>query len=161
MKKLKKIFIMLIMFAPIISVSAASKKVSCGNITRIPARIPELTSMVVTIIQVAVPVILIIMGMMDLFKGITAQKEDEIKKGQQTFIKRLIVAVLIFFIAVIVKFIVSIVSQVSSVSIIQCIDCFVSNKCEKMKGVSGVIGGAVQSAVEKAKDTVENAVNGD
>lgn len=147
MKKIKKLFLILIMFAPIISISAASKKVVCGNITKIPARIPELTSMVVTIIQVAVPVVLIIMGMVDLFKGITAQKDDEIKKGQQTFVKRLIVAALIFFIVVIVKFIVSVVSQVSSVSIVECIDCFVSNKCKSQ--LSEDIGSASKKYVEE------------
>ena len=128
MKKIKSVILMLIMLAPILSVSAASK-VRSGNRTRIPDKIPELTSMAITIIQVAVPVVLIIVGMMDLFKGVTAQKEDEIKKGQQTLVKRLIVAALIFFIVVIVKFIISIVADASSASIVECIDCFISNNC--------------------------------
>ena len=129
MKKIRSIILTLIMFAPMLSVSAACK-VSCGNITRIPSKIPELSSMAITIIQVAVPIVLIIVGMMDLFKGVTAQKEDEIKKGQQTLIKRLIVAALIFFIVVIVKVIVSVVAQASGTSIVKCIDCFISNSCQ-------------------------------
>ena len=106
-----------------------SNKVSCGNITGIPSKIPSLTSKIITILQIAIPVILVIMGSLDLFKGITAQKEDEIKKGQQIFIKRLIFAVLVFFIVVIVKFLVSLVAESSTDNIVECIDCFISNNC--------------------------------
>ena len=105
-------------------------KVSCGNISKIPSKIPELTNYSMIIIQIAVPVILIIMGALDLFKGITAQKEDEIKKGQQLFIKRLVTAFLIFFIIVIVKLLVSVIADsVSTNNIVDCIDCFLNNKC--------------------------------
>ena len=128
MKKKKLIIIFLMILLPVFSVSASSK-VSCGNITNIPSKIPELTSMAMTIIQVAVPIVLIIVGMLDLFKGITAQKEDAIKKGQQALIKRIITASLIFFIVVIVKFVISIVADASSASIVECIDCFISNNC--------------------------------
>jgi hypothetical protein len=106
-----------------------SSKVSCGNITGIPKKIPELTSLAITIVHVAVPVILVIMGSLDLFKGITAQKEDEIKKGQQVFVKRLILAALIFFVVVIVKLLISVVADSSNDNISSCIDCFISNDC--------------------------------
>ena len=109
--------------------AAGAPKVSCGNVTDIPKKIPELTSMAVTVIQIAVPVILVVMGSMDLFKGITAQKEDEIKKGQQMFVKRLVIGALIFFVVVIAKLLISVVADTSSVNIIECIDCFLSNSC--------------------------------
>ena len=131
MKKKKLIFVALfLIFIPLIDASAVTK-VSCGNVTDIPRKIPELTSMAITMIQIAVPVILVVMGSMDLFKGVTAQKEDEIKKGQQLFIKRLIVAGIIFFVVVIAKFVISIVAEASSSNIIDCIDCFTDSKtCE-------------------------------
>ena len=129
-KKIFYVITLIILFTPIISVIAAPK-VSCGNVTDIPRKIPELTSMVITMIQIAVPVILVVMGSMDLFKGVTAQKEDEIKKGQQLFIKRLIVAGIIFFVVVIAKLVISIVAESSSSNIIDCIDCFTDSKtCE-------------------------------
>ena len=127
-KKIFYIITLLILFTPIISVLAAPK-VSCGNVTDIPRKIPELTSMAITMIQIAVPLILVIMGSLDLFKGVTAGKEDEIKKGQQLFIKRLIVAAVIFFVVVIAKFVISVVAESSSANIIECIDCFTSNNC--------------------------------
>ena len=104
-------------------------KVSCGNITDIPKKIPYLTSLVVTIIQIAVPIILVILGMIDLMKGVTAQKEDEIKKGQQIFIKRLIAGIIVFFIIVVVKFLISLIADTKTSDIVDCIDCFTSNDC--------------------------------
>lgn len=127
-KKIIYFFLIVAMFFPILEISAASK-VSCGNITDIPAKIPELTNFAMTLIQIAVPVILVVMGSLDLFKGITAQKEDEIKKGQQIFIKRLITGAIIFFVVVIAKFFISIVADSSSANIIECMDCFLSKNC--------------------------------
>ena len=115
-------------------------KVYCGSeekgrITNIPKKLPELTSSAFTIIQIAVPIILVLLGSLDLFKGITAGKEDEIKKGQQMFVKRLGVAAVIFLIVVIVKFFISVVADTNSNNIIDCIDCFVSGNCMDMKAV--------------------------
>lgn len=109
-----------------------SAKVRCGNVTKIPAKIPELTSDFVNILMVAVPVILIIMGSIDLVKGIMSAKDDEIKKGRQIFVKRLIAGAMVFFIVVAVKLIVSVVSNNSNnnTHIVECIDCFISNKCK-------------------------------
>ena len=120
--------VFLVLIVPSV-LAVGTPKVSCGNVTDIPRKIPELTSMAITIVQVAVPVVLVIMGSMDLFKGITAQKEDEIKKGQQMFVKRLVVGALIFFVVVIAKLLISVVADTSSANIIECIDCFLSNGC--------------------------------
>ena len=104
--------------------------VSCGNITNIPYKIPEITSNAFLIIEIAVPVILVIMGMIDLMKGVTAQKEDEIKKGQQLFIKRLMFAAIIFFVVVGVKLLTSVVAKSDKANISSCISCFISNDCK-------------------------------
>lgn len=106
-------------------------KVSCGSIGSFNKKIPELTSWGFTIVQVVVPVILVILGIVDFVKALTSQKDDEIKKGQQIFIKRLITGILIFFVVVIVKLVVSLLASSSreSNNILNCIDCFLSNKC--------------------------------
>ena len=104
--------------------------VSCGGlIDNIPTMIPKVVSIVYTIIQIAVPIVLVVMGSLDLFKGITAQKEDEIKKGQQIFIKRLIAAAIVFFTFVIVKFVISLVADTSGNAILECAECFLENDC--------------------------------
>lgn len=103
-----------------------------GAITDIPTKIPELTSTMFTIVQVAVPIILVIMGSLDLFKGITSGKEDEMKKGRQMFIKRLVIGAIIFLVVIIVKLIISVVADTGVDNMIDCIDCFISNDCGGM-----------------------------
>ena len=130
MKKRFLFILMTVLLAlPVVSANALTV-VDCGNVTDIPKKIPQLTSLAITIIQVAVPIILVIMGSIDLFKGITAEKEDEIKKGRQIFVKRLIVAAIIFFVIAITKFLVSIVDSGSKDNISDCIDCFLSGTCK-------------------------------
>ena len=101
---------------------------SCGGnyLTGIPKKMVKLTKFIYIFLQVLVPIAIIILGSLDLLKAVAAQKEDEIKKGQQVFIKRLIGAAIVFFVFVIVKFIISIVSD-NSTSIINCVDCFLKN----------------------------------
>ena len=125
--------------------------VKCGGITDIPVLVPKVTSIIITTIQIAVPVILVIMGMLDLAKGIMAQKEDEIKKGQQIFIKRLISATLVFFVVVAVKFVVSLAADSSKVNIVECIDCFISNDC-KRQGLSGIM--------DESEELIDDIIDG-
>lgn len=60
---------------------------------------------VLTIIQWVVPVILILLGTIDLVKAVIAGKEDDIKKHQQTLIKRAIAAVIVFLVPLLVSLI--------------------------------------------------------
>lgn len=60
----------------------------------------------IVIIKFAIPILLIIFGMLDIAKGVIASKEDEIKSGQHMFIKRLISAVLVFFVVTVVQLVV-------------------------------------------------------
>ena len=102
------------------------QKITCGNVT-MPYVVAQITSIVILIIQVLVPIIIIILGMLDLGKAVIAQKEDEIKKGWQTFFKRLLVGVAVFLVIVFVKFIIGLVAEDNEIN---CIDCFVNNNCQ-------------------------------
>ncbi|MBQ9072521.1 MAG: hypothetical protein IJY25_05140 [Bacilli bacterium] len=96
----------------------------------IDARIPQIVSTVITVIKIVVPVLLVIFGMLDLMKGIVAQKDDEIKKGQQIFIKRLISGALVFFVFTIVQLIISFVAEDSEeTNIMTCAKCFINGDC--------------------------------
>lgn len=66
---------------------------------------------IVTIIQWIVPVILILMGTIDLVKAVTQGKEDDIKKGQKTLITRAISAVIVFLIPIIVNVIINFIGR--------------------------------------------------
>ena len=127
------ILAMVLLYAP--TVFAVNVNINgCESVlpgAQIDVRIANIVHTIILIIQIAVPVVLVIMGMLDLFKGITAQKEDEIKKGQQMLIKRLITAVLVFFIVAIVKLLISFAAgQGESKNILTCADCFLNGADE-------------------------------
>ena len=77
----------------------------------IPSMITTIISYVVTGIKIGVPVLLVIFGMMDLGKSVMSSKEDEIKKAQTTFFKRLLVAAFVFFVITIVQFLVGVLDS--------------------------------------------------
>lgn len=93
--------------------------VACAG-TKIPYQIAHIIALIVLIIKIAVPILLIIWGMLDLGKAVMAQKEDEIKKGQQTFIKRLIAAAIVFFVVVIAEFLVVLLAGKDEGTITDC-----------------------------------------
>ncbi len=69
----------------------------------IPEGIGNVVHLIVVAIQVVVPILLIIWGMIDFAKAIMGQDEDKIKAGQRTFIKRLIAAIVVFLVVTIVQ----------------------------------------------------------
>ena len=91
--------------------------VSCGDnlITGMPKILPIL-----------VPILLVVFGSIDFVKAVIASKEDEIRKGQQIFIKRLISAVIVFFVFVIIKLIVSIAAD-NKTNVLKCASCIINN----------------------------------
>ena len=102
---------------------------SCGNgyLESIPVTIPLIGKIVYLLVQILVPIILILLGSFDLVKAVVSQKDDDIKKNQQIFIKRLISAALIFFVFAIVKMVISVVSSSNSTDIMDCVDCIIRN----------------------------------
>ena len=106
--------------------------VSCGGgiIPKMNSMSPHLTSLVVDLIKIGVPVLLIIFGMLDLGKAVMAQKEDEIKKSQQMFFKRLLSAALVFFVFVIVELVFNIVAKDEKAGIWNCVNCFINESCK-------------------------------
>ena len=71
----------------------------------------KFVGIILDIIKIAVPILLIIMGSIDFAKAIIAGKDDEIKKSQSTFIKRVIAAVIVFFVPTIVGLLLSLINQ--------------------------------------------------
>lgn len=110
---------------------------TCGSIGDLSfsGTFPYLVSYAVLIIKIAIPIILIIFGMLDLGKAVMASKEDEIKKGQQTFIKRLVAAVLVFFVIQIVQIVVKFVSS-NDTSISNCFNCFINGSVSETSCIS-------------------------
>ena len=56
-------------------------------------------------VRIIVPILIILLGTIDLAKAVIASKEDEMKKAQNMFIKRLIIGLAVFFVPVFVDII--------------------------------------------------------
>ena len=87
---------------------------------------PYVVSTIVMIVKIVVPILLIIFGMLDLAKAVIASKEDEIKKAQMTFVKRLIAAVIVFFVVSLVQVVIRFVAGGDEDSVMGCFNCFVN-----------------------------------
>lgn len=55
--------------------------------------------------KIIVPILVIVLGILDFGKAVIASKEDEMKKAQSTFIKRVVIGVAVFFIPTILDII--------------------------------------------------------
>ncbi len=66
-----------------------------------------LVRFILNIICIAVPIIMILMGTIDLFKAVTAGKDEDIKKKQKALITRIIAGVLVFLVPTIVMLVMS------------------------------------------------------
>ena len=69
---------------------------------------------VYVILQWAIPILLILFGAIDLGKAVIASKEDEMKKAQGVLIKRIIYAVVIFFLFTIVNLVIGLVADANT-----------------------------------------------
>ena len=140
MKKFKAMFYLIMMgvmmYAPTaFAVACKADKDTLNIITSsktipVDAQIPNLIHLVVVVLEIAIPVILVILGMIDLLKGVAANKEDEVKKGQQMFIKRLIAAALVFLVFTVVSLIIN-VADSKGENVMDCANCFINGieKC--------------------------------
>ena len=125
MKKKLKYIVTLIMVFTASKVHAATY-VDCGSVKHLPYKVLQISNTVINIMQIAVPIILILLGSIDFVKAVSSQKEDDIKKAQGMFIKRLILGALVFFIVVIVKLLLSAIGA-NDDGIWGCVECFVNN----------------------------------
>ncbi len=111
-----------------------SKNFACaGTIGEkgIPGDLVSIVHYIYLGIQVIVPILLIVFGMIELAKAITAQKEDEIKKAQGSFLKKLIVAVLVFLVFSIVRLVFNFANSgnTESTSIWNCVNAVINGNC--------------------------------
>lgn len=131
-KKLSYLFLLVmcsLMITPVYADNIKNCKPLLGDI-KIDVKIANTVHIVFLVIQIVVPILLVILGMIDLMKAVIAGKEDEIKKNQMTFVKRLIAAAIVFFVFVIVKLLVSFVAD-NSENILDCVDCFINGAGDK------------------------------
>lgn len=86
----------------------ADAEVSCGKGSTL-VNVIAIVRLVMNIICIAVPIIMILMGTIDLFKAVTAGKDEDIKKKQKALITRIIAGVLVFLVPTIVSVIMNLI----------------------------------------------------
>lgn len=112
--------------------------VQCGDAFDIPYQAPQVISFFVNLLKIATPIILIIVSIIALLKAVSASNEDEIKKAQKGLIRKVIAAVMVFFVISIVQFVIMKVAdntiknaddktEVDNLS--TCLTCFLNNDC--------------------------------
>ncbi len=82
----------------------------------------RIVGIVVWGIKVVVPIILIVVGMVDLAKAVGEKSEDKIKEAQQKLIKRAIAAVLVFLVVSLVGVIMTVVGDESYEECMTCVN---------------------------------------
>ena len=91
----------------------------------------RLVGIVVWGIKVLVPIILIIVGMIDLAKAVGEKNEDKIKEAQQKLIKRAIAAVLVFLVVTLVGIVMGLIGAEDYKQCMECINHpFNKTKCK-------------------------------
>lgn len=78
------------------------------------ANVWQIVGYILLVFKIAIPVLLIIYGIIDLGKAVIASKDDEIKKAINSLIKRAIASVIIFLLPTLVTFIMGIISDFRS-----------------------------------------------
>lgn len=108
-----------------------AKYIVCDEDKKIPYVFANMVSIFFTIIKIAVPILLVISGMISFFK-VTASSniDDEMKKAKSKLINSIIAAVIIFFAFSIVNFAVSLVAGTNN-KFMKCAQCFINtDKCQ-------------------------------
>lgn len=117
--------------------------VKCGEYSFDPI-LPNIVSMIVTAIKVLIPLILIILGMLDLGKAVMSNDEKVMKESQSRLIKRFVYAIIIFLLVALVQLVFITISgkdenDPNNVSggITECINCFINGSDECKPDKSG------------------------
>lgn len=84
---------------------------SCGGLGFL-VRIIKLG--VFPIVQIGIPIILIVLGTIDLGKAVISSDEKQVKEAQSKLIKRCIYAVAIFFVVTIVNLLFTTISKITT-----------------------------------------------
>ena len=97
----------------------------CGDL----GPVLRIVGIVIWGIKVVVPIILIVVGMMDLAKAVTEKSDDKIKEAQNKLVKKAIAAVLVFLVITIVGLLMKLIGDNSYQDCVACINHPFSESC--------------------------------
>ena len=76
------------------------------------APIWKVVGTVINIIWIGVPILLIVLGSIDLGKAVISSKEDEVKKAKKSLLNRFLYAVLVFCVVWIVQIVMGAITKI-------------------------------------------------
>lgn len=105
------------------------KCITCGEVNTIPAALPTFSRNVITLIQVLVPIIIIIMGIVSFLKALISGEDKALAQARTHFIRMILVGIAILLIVTIIKLVFSLASKSDDVnSAMKCISCFTTDE---------------------------------
>lgn len=112
-----------------IETSEKVTEINCGaDIIPIPIETAKIMHNAYILLKLGAPLILVIMGVLDFGRAVIGSSDDEIKKKEKRFIKRIISAVLVFLSLSIVEFVFSLLSNAGFADVTVCIDAILNGK---------------------------------
>lgn len=105
----------------------APKTIDCGqDIIGIPVETAKIMRTIYLLIKIFAPLVLVFMGMLDFGKAVIGSSEDDIKKKQNKFIKRLIAAAVLFLVMAIVELVFSLLAKAGFADATACINAILN-----------------------------------
>ncbi|MBP3766091.1 MAG: hypothetical protein J6G98_02815 [Bacilli bacterium] len=127
-------FLMSLLFIGIDNIYALDRTcVKCGDGMEIPSLLPNFVSKLILIAQIAVPIILIVTGMIRYLKAVMSGDDKVIKETNSSFIKSIIAAVAVFISITIVKTAFNVFDQANADgdgATNSCVTCFITGNCQ-------------------------------
>ena len=105
----------------------------CNEFVTNNDKIVDIIRFVYNAIKIGVPIILVVVGMFDMGKAITQQKEDEIKKAQTLLVKKAVAALIVFLMFAFVQLIVNIAGGDEATTTTGCINSILNGKVTDQK----------------------------
>lgn len=105
---------MLLMLLKVNNVYATKSELGCNGIFGDPGDANSLANLIkgiLDVFRIVAPILVIVLGSLDLFLAMASSSEDKMKKAQSNFMKRIIMGVCLFFVPAIINFILDIASK--------------------------------------------------
>ena len=157
MKKNKTIAMIMIMAILILpEIASATEYLICDGNKRFPVIVAQMTSTFITIIRIAVPILLVISGMISFLKVTYASNvDDQMKKAKSKLINNIMAAAIIFFVFSIANFAVSLVAGPNN-RFTSCAKCFINlDKCKVVELTDEEIEQGIIDPEEQKENTTE------
>ena len=133
MKKRRIMILVMLMLLIKIEPVSAMKVVNCGGLNEVPYVPLRFVGRVINIIKVVTPIILIIMGMVDMARATTASSEKDMDASRKRFMKRIVYAVMVFFVISVVQLLFSILQTSvfkNENNLLGCMTCVLGGECD-------------------------------